>query len=51
MEQQTQLNYKDIVIEQLSYRVADLENFAKKLLQENEQLRKELSEATIKESN
>lgn len=42
-------NYKDIVIEQLSYRIADLENFAKRLLQENEQLKKELSEATIKE--
>lgn len=42
-------NYKDIVIEQLSYRIADLENFAKRVLQENEQLRKELSEATTKE--
>lgn len=41
--------YKDIVIEQLSYRIADLENFAKRLMQENEQLKKELSEATIKE--
>ena len=41
--------YKDIVIEQLSYRISDLENFAKRLLQENEQLKKELSEATIKE--
>ena len=41
--------YKDIVIEQLSYRIADLENFAKRLLQENEQLKKELSEATTKE--
>ena len=29
-------NYKDIVIEQLSYRIADLENFAKKLLEEVE---------------
>lgn len=48
-QQQTQFNYKDIVIEQLSFRIADLENFAKKLVQENEQLRKELSEATIKE--
>lgn len=41
--------YKDIVIEQLSYRIADLEAFAKRLMQENEQLKKELSEATIKE--
>lgn len=48
MEQQ-QFNYKDIVIEQLSFRIADLETFVKRLLQENEQLKKELSEATIKE--
>lgn len=42
-------NYKDIVIEQLSYRIANLENYARNLVQENEQLRKELSIATTKE--
>ena len=42
-------NYKDIVIEQLSYRIANLENYVRKLVQENEQLRKELSIATTKE--
>lgn len=43
MEQQ--FNYKDIVIEQLSFRIADLETFVKKLLAENENLKRELSQA------
>lgn len=47
MEQQ--LDYKDIVIKQLSFRVNDLESYVMNLLQQNEQLRKELSVATIEE--
>lgn len=41
--------YKDLVIEQLAYRISDLETYVRKLMQENAQLKKELSEATIKE--
>lgn len=42
MEQQ-RFSYKDIVIEQLSFRIADLETFIKRLLEENENLKRELS--------
>lgn len=44
MEQNTQnqLSYKDIVIEQLAYRISDLENYARNLLEQNNQLMKEI---------
>lgn len=44
-------NYKDIVIQQLAYRVSDLEGYANRLIAENTQLRNELSEATMNQEN
>lgn len=43
-------NYKDIVIQQLAYRVSDLEGYVTRLIEENNQLRRELSEATMSDN-
>lgn len=43
--------YKDIVIEQLAYRVAELENYIRQISAQNEQLKKELSEAVSGEKS